>query len=169
MRNKNIIKIINQQSQSGFSLIELLMVISAVALLISALVFSLVTTRINSRNARRAVDLAQLQKGIELYKLKNQADYPSGGSVPSSNTAYPVQNLASFLVPESMTIIPSDPKLPAGLDYEYAWGDNGRMYAIKIYMSNEVGGDDCVYRSVNQDGPTNNLFPGFPDCNFEEN
>ncbi|MEZ4180084.1 MAG: prepilin-type N-terminal cleavage/methylation domain-containing protein [Candidatus Doudnabacteria bacterium] len=165
MRNKK--QSFLKSAQQGFSLIEILVVISIIALLISVVAYSLVSARIKARNSRRALDLSQLQKGLEIYKSNNNSDYPSSGTVPSANTAYALSNLSGFLVPDAINQIPADPSLPAGNDYQYAWGDSGKMYAIRIYLSNEVGGTDCAYRSPGVGGVTNNLFTGLPVCDLE--
>lgn len=167
MRNKNFWSLQNA-SNAGFSLIELMVVISVVALLSSVLIYSLVTARVKARMSRRAVDLNLLQKGLELYAFKNQTLYPNGGPMPNPDTPYSMAALGTFLVPDSLTQMPIDPGYPSTQDYQYAWGDGGKIYAIRIFLNNEIGySANCVYRSSPREGVTNNLFSGEPSCNFE--
>ena len=154
------------KNQKGFTLIELMMVLAIVALLSSVALFAFINARIKARNARRAVDLSQLQKGLEIYYTKNDSNYPHGGAVANSLQAYDISALSTFLTPDSLTNIPNDPSFPAGSNYQYMWSSNGDHYAIKIYMDNEVGGTACAYRSPGGSA----LFGGSgttPDCNFQ--
>jgi len=56
-----------QQSERGFSLIELLVVMSIVGLMSSVILVNLTKSTRKSRDARRKNDIAQLQKAIQLY------------------------------------------------------------------------------------------------------
>ena len=65
--------------RTGFTLVELLVVISIVSLLSSVVLASLNSARSKSRDARRVADLKQLQLALELYYDANR-NYPGSPS-----------------------------------------------------------------------------------------
>lgn len=62
-------------SQTGFTLIELLVVIAIIGLLASVVLVSVNKGRIKARDARRAADLSQITKALELYN-SDHGSYP---------------------------------------------------------------------------------------------
>jgi prepilin-type N-terminal cleavage/methylation domain-containing protein len=58
---------INKISKTGFTLVELLIVISIIVLLTSVILLAFGNTRIKARNAKRVADMQQVVKGMELY------------------------------------------------------------------------------------------------------
>ncbi len=155
-----------RRNQLGFTLIELVMVIGVIALISSISMFALIKARIKARNARRATDLTQLQKSLELYYSTN-GYYPNGGAVANANQAYDISNLTTFLVPSTISKIPYDPSYPSSSlnNYQYMWGGTtGTNYSVLIRSGNEIGGSDCVYRSP---GASSTMFNGTAVCNFQ--
>jgi len=55
------------KNQKGFTLIELLVVIAIIGILSSIVLASLNSARAKARDARRKVDLKQVQTALELY------------------------------------------------------------------------------------------------------
>lgn len=64
-----------KQRQIGFTLVELLVVISIIALLSSMVMYGISRARIKSRDTRRAADIKQYQTALDLY-------YQTCGSYP---------------------------------------------------------------------------------------
>lgn len=69
--------------KGGFTLIELLVVIGIISLLSSIVFASLGTARAKARDARRLLDMHNIQTALELYKSKHGV-YPSADTVAES-------------------------------------------------------------------------------------
>jgi general secretion pathway protein G len=119
----------------GFTLIELIIVVSIIAILsgIVILVINPAFYQGKARDGRRKTDLAVLQNSLELY-------YEENGSYPGSG------NLAA-LDPTYISNVPSDPK---GGNYNYF--SNGTHYEINVAleqdaasMANDGGNNDNLY------------------------
>ncbi len=59
------------RKQQGFTLVEILIVVSIIALLSSVLFASFSQARAKARDSKRVQDLLEVQKALELYRAKN--------------------------------------------------------------------------------------------------
>lgn len=78
----------NQNKRKGFTLVELLVVISIIGLLASIVLVSLNNARGKARDARRITEMKQIMTMLELYIDKNGSlpsslDYGEGNSSPA--------------------------------------------------------------------------------------
>ena len=130
----------------GFTLIELLVVISIISLLSSVVLTSVNSARAKARDARRIVDLKELQKALELYYDSNNAypanntwwgNCPGYGSHDTTGANGWIPNLAPTYIP----VLPLDPRGSGGSCYLY--NSNGADYIILTHLTMEtiVGGD----------------------------
>jgi prepilin-type N-terminal cleavage/methylation domain-containing protein len=111
-------KIVNkiQDKQAGFSLIELMVVISIVAFISSSIFSAVYQIRIKSRDTKRIADIVQIQKALELY-------YSSNNQYPPHDTeigCYGFDTSASGGFITALTnsnIISKAPKDPLGSPY----------------------------------------------------
>ena len=152
----------HKSKEAGFTLIELLVTVGIIALIASIALLSFQQSRLKARDAKRQTDVAAIRKALDLYQLQNQTTYPNTAPVPNANTAYSIQLLSTFLVPNAISAIPNDPKANAtGITYHYAWTSNGREYSI--FVPRETGGY-CQYKT----SPSNpNAFgSAYPSCNY---
>lgn len=65
--------------KSGFTLIELMVVISIVTFIASLLLVSIKDARLKARDARRLSDMHQIQNALELY-AQDFGNYPSSNA-----------------------------------------------------------------------------------------
>ncbi len=111
MKTRKIMQ--HNKNRSGFTLIEMLVVVAIIGLLSSVVVVGLGSARQNARDARRISDLRQIQNALEVYY--------------SSNNAYPA----------ALTDLPSVPKDPStGDDYGYTGGD--QTYLLGATLEGDI-------------------------------
>jgi general secretion pathway protein G len=118
----------NKFIKKGFSLVELLVVISIIAILVSVGSISYARSLKLSRDAKRKTDLEQIRQALETYRAENGI-YPATAS------------LTAELVPDYINSIPEDPK-EDGLVYTYAYtrGTTTTQYdlcATKLEITDE--------------------------------
>jgi prepilin-type N-terminal cleavage/methylation domain-containing protein len=111
------------QKRSGFTLIEVMVVITIIGLLASVVLSAMTTARAKARDTTRVQSVKELQKALELYRNANGGNYPcattmpacafGGGPVNTNGTAStPVFNTAivSYLtLPLEATVFSSTP------------------------------------------------------------
>jgi prepilin-type N-terminal cleavage/methylation domain-containing protein len=125
--------------RKGFTVIELLIVVSIIAILAAAVGVNAIASGQKSRDAKRQSDIRTLQTAIELYRQKN-GRYPAGcrgadvwsgqqGSAyacSGGDTQY-IVNLA----PEFIPVLPIDKKLNGtNSGYAYITNTNGTVYKV---------------------------------------
>lgn len=151
-------------AQRGFTLIELLVVIAIIGMLSSVILASLNGARIKARDARRLVDLKQLQLALELY-YDSQASpsYPKtplgGGKVTAK---------LGGLVPDYMQALPKDPSRTDNSTTGYLYcSTDQQSYALLAFLEkkNSDGEDDyCVVAQGAGDGNCG-WAEDYPTCN----
>lgn len=112
------------QKKKGFTLVEILVVLSIIGLLSAVVLFSVSQARGKARDSRRLTDLKQLEESLEYYATVN-GGYPS--SLEQYNTSADF-NLTGVLDPEYIGEIPSD---PSGDTYTYGTIGYSTTGAIK--------------------------------------
>ena len=115
----------NKKHKKGFTLIEVLVVVSIIGILASIMLVGLGGFRAKGRDARRIADLRQVQNVLELYFSKC-GYYPGGATLGVCNTTNPASwaDLKSSLVSANIgvTAIANDPLAPA---QNYVYGPAG--------------------------------------------
>ncbi len=160
------VEIKNKKNLLGFTLVELLVVISIIGLLATVSAVALVNARKEANHSKRKQDADILRQALEWYFIENGA-YPNGGNAGNANSERSVEFLRGFLVPKYMSDMIKDPK--SGVrNYEYVWRNSGRDYGLLVPFSND-GDQDCAWRTPNANanwfnppGPT----PAPPNCNY---
>lgn len=163
----------------GFTLIELLVVISIIALLSSVVLASVNSARSKARDARRAQDIEELVKAINLYAFDNNGAYPSSAcvGVPTGQTCWGDRNfpgsdaLITALSPY-MSSLPQDPLPNRGWGDRYLylngsvsvgcgmWNDYGKFIAFRPDSAADTGTFSCpngTNKACCNNGPCNSL------------
>lgn len=112
----------NIKKLRGYTLVEILVVISIMGFILAAALYAVNNARIKGRDAKRMADLEQIRKAIEIYH-QEKGYYPNvSGSARSSNTTQ-WNNLQAMLSPY-ISKLPVDPLNIAITP----WNDGGYQY-----------------------------------------
>jgi prepilin-type N-terminal cleavage/methylation domain-containing protein len=114
--------------KKGFTLIEMLVVVSLIGILAGLALVSFSSVQKQARDATRKSDLKQYQTATESYASKNNGNYP---------IANPAQTASSGTYCTALNIgtCPPDPKSPT-LDYRYV--SDGVNYVIWGTLENKT-------------------------------
>lgn len=156
-------------ARAGFSIIELLVVITIISILAGALYFNVSEGSAQSRDAERQSDLRNLQSAIELYRNDN-GRYPEGCNGAGNwsgqvGTAYACASGAAYitgLAPGYISTLPTDPRTTGNQSgYVYTTDANGDVY--KLMAKNTVESETVSYghpfQSCDTDTSANNNPP----------
>lgn len=116
--------------KKSFTLVEILVVATIIALLTAAGAVSYSTLSKNSRDAKRKADLEQVRAALEMYRSEND-EYPtvtincssSGGITDGSNTY--------------LSSIPKDPKCNTNSYYYTTIGTPASDYTLGAYLEGD--------------------------------
>ena len=133
----------HHKNGAGFTLIEVLVVISLIGLLSAIVLASLSTTRAKGRDTARIVDVRELKKAIEFYyNDQSPTSYPKVGSEGAANEVVgldtPLRGGAvKYIGGIAQTLIDGD---GSGTSDLYGWRSTGTQaadpadsYAIIVY------------------------------------
>lgn len=131
----------------GFSLVELLITVSIIAILISIGIASYATINKQSRDTKRKGDLEQIRAALEMYRANN-GYYPSVGTgswVVTSSATDSLVGLTPVLVPTYIPVVPTDPKPSQSYMYIATNISSGNYYGycVSAQMESENPPDTC--------------------------
>ncbi len=121
------------RARSGFSLIELLVVMSIIILLTSLVSISLSNARAISRDAKRVTDIRQVQLALELY-YDSVGSYPIaarwyGGAPGNCWPGLVTDDWVPGLAPKYIPVLPLDP-MPTLCGSVYFYASDGANYKV---------------------------------------
>ncbi|MBI5620310.1 prepilin-type N-terminal cleavage/methylation domain-containing protein [Candidatus Gottesmanbacteria bacterium] len=126
----------------GFTLIEVLVAVTIIAILISIGVVSYGSVNKRSRDAKRKGDVEQLRSALEMYRA-DTGYYPNTGSGSWADAS----GLSTPLVSTYLPAIPSDPKSSTQV-YRYTAtnlsGGNYYGYCLSALIESENPTDTCT-------------------------
>lgn len=123
-------------NNKAFTLIEVLVVATIIALLASAGMVSYSQFSKQSRDAKRKADIEQIRAALEMFRSSS-----SGSTYPTS--AGSCNNLASYLVsgsPSFLSTIPQDPQSTTQ-NYYYDCEISSQTYTVASYL--ETSSKSC--------------------------
>jgi type II secretion system protein G len=97
-----------KNKKKGFTLIEVLVVVSIIGVLSSTILSSLNTSQARARDARRLQDLKQIGNALNMY-YADYGEYPQTNGAYWSSTNLSWDNLENLLVPKYISKLPVDP------------------------------------------------------------
>ncbi|HOY56113.1 MAG TPA: prepilin-type N-terminal cleavage/methylation domain-containing protein [bacterium] len=113
----------NKKISQGFTLVELLVVVSIMGLLATLAIAALQSARQKGRDARRQGDMKQIKTAIELYFDANGFYPQCAGNNICTSTGYQGNIQALAISPTYMVTIPTDPRNSSTVyGYYYARG-----------------------------------------------
>jgi len=133
--------------KSGFTLIEMLIVVAIIGILAGAVLVGLGPVQKGGRDARRVSDLRQAQNALELYFNKN-GTYPasSGGTLDSVSAAITASIGGQ---------VPKDPRSPT-FNYRYIALSGGSSYVLGATL------EDVANKSLQSGSYVSGALTGFP-------
>ncbi len=113
--------------QAGFTIIEMLIVVTILAMLAGILIPVLEDAAQSSRDARRAADLKNVQAALESYKrtigtYPDTSDAWQGDMTDNGGFGYDAAGYVPGMVPDFLPALPKDP------DSQYPTASEGYMY-----------------------------------------
>lgn len=135
-----------RRSSSGFTLIEILVVVAIIGFLSSVVLTSLESARAKARDVRRLADLREVRTALEAYRTENGvypiatawrgtcATFNAGGTITTSGPNGWVPGLA----PKHIPILPVESKPTDNNCYLYRTTTNGSGFIILAHASVET-------------------------------
>lgn len=156
----------NNRQKTGFTLIELVIVMAIIAILTAAGLSSYISSQVKGRDARRKGDLTQISRAIEIY-YNDHGSYPSAhnGLIVScgDGTADCSWNGGPFTDANSTIYMQKLPRDPAysSRQYYYYSDATGSLYALYAWLENTQ--DNAV---ITPAVSTDCAVAGGQDCNY---
>lgn len=141
------------KNRSGFTLVELLIVIVVIAILAAITIVAYNGVQSKARDTSRKTSVANISKALEMYYIQN-GRYPSStcSSGCSSTTSWSATNDASWqqvlgaaLVPQYISALPGDPAPDVGKNVLVAGN-----YGIAYFTNGGVVNDYCGVTGAGQ-------------------
>lgn len=138
----------DKRSQKGFTLVELLVVISIIGVLATLVLLQLSSARARARDTKRIADVNQIRTSVESYFEDNNGTYP---------TAIDSTSIGKYL-----TKVPTDPLTAQPYGYSYHTNAGGKVDGYQVWAKLEqtataLNGDaDIDSKSLSWTGSTVN-------------
>ena len=148
----------NKQNKNGFTLIEILVVISIIGFIAANAMYAFNNARLKARDARRLSDIKQIEKALKLY-YDDKGYYPyvlNQGYMQNSacTTASGIEDFSVFLS-EYLVNPPDDPNNNGlGGCYWYAKKNDGQGYTLLMKPED----NNLIYQDM---GCTDSALPDY--------
>ncbi len=152
----------------GFTLLEVMVVITIIGLLATVILASVADSQRNARDARRASDIREIQKSLELYRNANGL-YPS--TVPAGSAPNNVPNLVinmnagTYNITTYLPTIPTDPIAPTGGNgYLYLPSTDRLSYTLSVIFEKRNNGLRCKINQTGAVGTASTSIQALNNC-----
>lgn len=149
-------------SKNGFTLVELLVVISIIMLLTMVVFASFEESRKKARDSARAADLARIQSALEIYGVKHGSYPAAGNGTCSGANSFASGGCLEALVSDGLLAeLPADPTNAGDQIYKYdntcsdPAGSSGTRYRLWTIGEREHDADDEGWTDSKTIGQTN--------------
>lgn len=171
-----------EQSEAGFTLIEIIVVMVIIGILVTLGGGSFITSQQKGRDARRKSDLRQIANALELYAN----DHPTGTNFqyPNHSGGFEIEGCGTSGTPTTcswgaafqqtvgsataatiyMPELPSDPRATA-IEYHYEADPDGEWYVLFARLENT---EDAAVEKSGGDAPMvyDGIMCGDLGCNY---
>jgi len=139
--------------QRGFTLIEILISISIIALLSSVIFYSVTEAKLKGEDSKRVSQVRETTNAIELYKSNNNGEYPFNNEGPGLYAEGSVTYNASMQKLVDAGTFPEIPKSSNGSSYYYQQNDDnsGSLIAVLDSSKAQTEFDGCVSSEIESD------------------
>lgn len=128
-----------ENKNKGISLIEILVVVAIISIITLLMIPNILTARLKSRDAKRKIELKQIQMALEMYKKDNNNNYPP--TQPSGSDIGKVSSTNKYLQDKLYPYYPKFPLDPADPIYYFHYEANGGGYPYLLCTYLEYDGD----------------------------
>ena len=144
------------KNQKGFTLIELMVVVTIIGILASIVLVSLDSARVKARDVRRLADIRQIALGLEFY-IDEYRHYPpiTGATTPAARWQKAKECLEGQAAcadnsksEQFMSIVPTDPLGTGSFIYDYSPNASQSSFVLKAPLEKT----DHTALSVDVDG-----------------
>lgn len=150
-----MLSVLDKNSKTGFSLLELLVVISIIGILVGVTTASFSESRAYTRDSERQTALKELQLAVEQYRLQT-GSYPAMGCGTATGTAGVSVvwaqakvtgcngNFIQGLTPDYLRALPVDPNQGTANDLGFMYLTDNERTAYKIMVYGTVEADEVA-------------------------
>lgn len=117
-----------RQKQTGFTIVELLIVIVVIGILAAITIVAYSGVQKKAYDSQRITAADSIQKALAMYAIDNAGKYPNGCT--PIGTGCNVSTLAGALVPDYLTSIPNDPNTATPMQYVSRTTSDG--YGLRV-------------------------------------
>lgn len=141
-----VTNVYNRKRTRGFTLLELIIVVTIIGLLLAIFVSYLGQAREKSRDTARYKQALEILNALELY-YTSYGRYPAGSGV----TPVPVAAIGSD-IQAYLSSVPSDPTYAQAEGYHYCVSTDQRSIALLINTENDAGASGSNFCAISR-GP----------------
>ncbi len=127
--------------KKGFTLLELLVVISIIAVLLAISASAFISSRVTARDAKRKTDIEQIRGALELFKA-DKGSYPNSANGGQDSGDAATALLVLTQSPVYMAKLPPDPGGLNNYYYQYISASGG--YALCAALERVPSGTSSV-------------------------